>query len=141
MDWNELYGAGDKPALESIRQFVKSDLWDKLNSYVQQEYSAEPKLSYSSCSWQRGWNVKYQKGSKSLCTLYPMEEFFIALVVIGESEKMEMELSLPLFSDSFRRLYHETKSGNGQKWLMINVTDSESLDDVKRSIAIRRKMR
>lgn len=113
MSWSELYGADSRPTIESMNQFVGSELWQDLNNYLQQTYNAEPKLSYSNCTWQRGWNLKYQKGGKALCTLYPEEGFFIALVVIGEQEKMETELSLPLFSDCFRQLYEETEAGMG----------------------------
>jgi hypothetical protein len=38
--------------------------------------------------------VKYQNSGKSLCTLYPMEGYFIALVVIGAKEEEEVEMAL-----------------------------------------------
>ena len=139
LEWDSLYRADRRPSFENISQFINNELWAELNSYLQQTYGVEPKLSYSGCSMQKGWNLKYQKGGKSLCTLYPMEGLFIALVVIGERENMEMELSLPLYSDYFRQIYQETKSGMGQKWLMINVTDGEILEDVKNCIAVRMK--
>ncbi len=139
MEWSELYSADNKPTFEDIAQYISSGLWPELNTYLQQTYSTVPKLSYSSCAWQPGWNVKYQKSGKSLCTLYPMQGFFIALVVIGERERAETELSLPLFSEYFRRLYEQTVGGNGQKWLMIHVTSGEVLDDVKRCVGIRRQ--
>lgn len=90
---------------------------------------------------QQGWNVKYKKAGRTLCTLYPMEGFFIALIVIGERERLEIEFALPLFTEHFVRLYHDTKCGMGQKWLMIRVTDEVILDDVKQCIAIRRKIK
>jgi len=45
---------------------------------------------------------------------------------------------LPFSTEYFQQLYHETKTGMGQKWLMINVADDAVLEDVKRCIAIRR---
>jgi hypothetical protein len=74
-----------------------------------------------------GWNVKYQKSGKSLCTLYPMEGFFIALVVIGNKESFEAELMLPLLSSYTQSLYQNTAFSAGGRWLMINVTDQTIL--------------
>ena len=42
------------------------------------------KIAYSNCAmdnnvW-RGWNIKYQKSGKSLCTIYPQQGYFLALV-------------------------------------------------------------
>jgi len=74
---------------------------------------------------------------RTLCTLYPMKGDFIALIVISQNEQAEIELALPFFTPYLQALYHETKTGMGQKWLMIHVTDEAVLDDVKRCIAIR----
>jgi AraC family transcriptional regulator len=45
---------------------------------------------------------------------------------------------LPFCTEYLQQLYYETKTGMGQKWLMINVTDDAVLEDVKQFIAIRR---
>lgn len=88
---------------------------------------------------QPGWNLKYQKSGKSLCTLYPMEGFFIALVVIGNKESYEADLCLPSLSCYMQNLYHNTVSSAGSRWLMINVTEASVLEDVIRLIQIRSK--
>lgn len=126
------------PSLDSIGNYVNSPLWDKLCKYVEMEYQSKPVLEFSKCSMQFGWNVKYKKAGRTLCTLYPMEGYYIALVVIGERERMETELLLPIFTEYLQQLYHNTKTGMGQKWLMINVIDEAVLEDVKQCIAIRR---
>ncbi|PKM68270.1 MAG: DNA-binding protein [Firmicutes bacterium HGW-Firmicutes-2] len=130
-----------KPSMAMIKDYVNSTLFDALCFFIETEYQSKPVLEYSRCSLQYGWNVKYKKSGRSLCTLYPMEGYFIALVVIGERERVEMELSLPLFTEYMQHLYHETKIGMGQKWLMIHVTDEAILEDVKQCIAIRRGRR
>ncbi len=126
------------PSMATISTTVDNPLFDQLCRYLEAEYSVEPKVEFSQCSMQYGWNVKYKKSGRSLCTLYPMEGYFIALVVIGSREEGEMTLTLPLLSDYLQNLYHETKSCMNQKWLMINVTNEATLEDVKHCIAIRR---
>ncbi len=134
--WNRTDGT-QQPTLEIISGYVNNPLWESLNRHMRDVYQLVPKTEFSKCSMQMGWNVKYKKSGRTLCTLYPMEGFFIALIVIAERERMQTELSLPLFSESFQDLYHNTKSSMGQKWLIVNVVDDTALNDVLDCISIR----
>jgi len=135
--WDKTNGT-QKPSMATISTYVNSPLFESLCKHIETEYQSKPVLEYSRCSMQYGWNVKYKKVGRTLCTLYPMEGYFIALIVIGEREKPEIESMLPFFTEYLQQLYHETKTSMGQKWLMINVTDDAVLEDVKQCIAIRR---
>ena len=126
-----------KPSMEAIRAYVNNPLFEQLCMHVESEYQSKPVLEYSRCSIQRGWNVKYKKAGLSLCTIYPMEGCYIALIVIGERECAEMEWMLPFCTEYFQQLYHKTKIGMGQKWLMIQVTEAAVLEDLKKCIALR----
>lgn len=143
MEWSELYGSSREPDDENIRAFIGASepLWKELKSYLEDTYQVSSKMSYSKCSAQPGWNVKYRKGGKSLCTLYPVKDCFIVLVVIGTREEAEVEaaVTLGVFSDYLCRLYQGTAFSCGGRWLMISVTDQAVLEDVKRLIAIRVK--
>ncbi len=125
------------PTLALLRNYVNHPLWEQLCEYIEVQYRAEPILEFSRCSMQKGWNVKFRKSGRSLCTLYPSKGSFTVLVVVGEREKTQMELTLPLLTENFQRLYRDTKTGMGQKWLMIPVTNDSILEDVKQCLAIR----
>jgi len=86
---------------------------------------------------QKGWNIKYRKGGKSLCTLYPMQGYFIVLAVIGEREINEAELLMPLCSEYTQNLFKQTISGYSGKWMMIDVKKPAVLNDVKNIITLR----
>jgi AraC family transcriptional regulator len=131
--------SSEKPIAETFRTFINNPLWDDLCNHIETEYQSKPVFEYSKCSGQPGWNMKYKKAGRSLCTIYPMEGYFIALVVIGEAEREKTELMLPFCSEYFQKLYHSTKALMNQKWLMINVLDAAILEDVKHCIAIRRE--
>jgi len=105
MEWSKLYDRSNPPTLDDISKYVVSELWEDLNSFLQSTYHIQPKFSYSRCSLQPGWNVKYQRGGRSLCALYPMEGFFITLVVIGSKETHEAELLMPSCSGYNRTLH------------------------------------
>ncbi len=141
MRWEELFKKDRKPSAEDIRAYIGggAPLWDELTGYIEDEYQTEPLLSFSGCSAQPGWNVKYKKGGKALCTLYPSEGFFIALAVVGPKEEDEVKLCLEsgLFSPYVRGLCERTAASPMGRWLMIEVTDKESLEDVQRLLRIR----
>lgn len=130
------------PTLYDMSDYVRNPLWDKFCHYMINEYDIKPTFEYSKCSWARGWNVKFKKSGKTLCTLYPKEGFFTALVVIGKNEKERFEELLPTLTTDLQNLYYNTKEGMGQRWLMIDLEDEDKrLEDVKKMIAIRRNIR
>jgi len=139
MEWSQRYASDQVPTFEAMDTFINSPLWSDLNTYLQKAYAIVPKITYSGCSLQPGWNVKYQKSGKSLCTLYPMQGFFIALVVIGSKEMTEAELCMPLCSAYTQTLFTSTEVFMSSKWLMIHVTDADVLNDARRLIALRAK--
>lgn len=139
MEWANLYGADRQPSAADMAAYVASPLWEEINGFLQENYGVEPRYSYSCCPAQPGWNVKYQKGGRSLCTLYPMSGFFIALIVIGTKEQTEAELLMPTCGGYTRELFFRTPFSAGGQWLMLAVTDEHTLDDAKRLIQVRRK--
>ena len=136
--WSERYGPDARPTEEQISAYIGSGLWEDINAYLQRAYDVKPIHAYSKCSAQPGWNVKYQKAGRSLCVLYPMAGYFIALVTIGERERPEAELLLAHCTASVRALYESTAPCNGSRWLMIHITEPAVLEDAKRLIALRR---
>ncbi|MDL2318300.1 DUF3788 domain-containing protein [Eubacteriales bacterium OttesenSCG-928-A19] len=141
MTWLEEYSSEQMPTMEQMNEYVQNPLWNELHGYLQSTYDTKPKQAFSACSGQPGWNVKYQRGAKSLCTLYPMEGFFITLIVVGVKERGEVELLLPGFTEHVQDLYAHAGSLMGARWLMINVTDEAILEDVKRLIDVRRRVK
>ena len=139
MDWKEQFPATKQPTEQQIAEFIDNQLWGKLNHYLQQAYEVKPKYSHSRCSMQAGWNVKYHKAGKSLCTLYPMAGYFIMLVVVGKAEMAEAEEMMPLLSTYTQQVFQQTKAGQGQKWLMMEIKEQEILEDALKLVTLRRK--
>ncbi|EKQ54449.1 MULTISPECIES: DUF3788 domain-containing protein [unclassified Clostridium] len=134
---SNLYLQDNQPSWKNIKEYVNSELFHEFCSFVENTYSVIPKMEYSKCSMQKGWNIKYKKSGKSLCTLYPMEHYFIVLIVIGEKERQEVEFMLPTCSKYIQKLYIDTGSLRGIKWLMIEVKEKLTLEDVIKFIKIR----
>ena len=134
--WDK-YDQARIPAISDFDNYIRSPLWQKFCSYMEETYKITPRFEYSRCSLP-GWNAKFRKGGKNLCTVYPEETCFMVMVVIGKNEKEQVEQELAGFSPYIQDLYHTTKEGMGQRWLKIIVEDEDVFDDMKRLIAIRR---
>jgi len=139
MLWSELYDSTHRPTQENFCDYVGNDLWQQMNAYLQETYNVSPLMAYSHDVWQKGWNVKYRKRGRSLCTLYPMQGYFIALVVVGKREIDEAELLIPFCGEYIKALFHETVFGYSGKWMMVEVKSADVMDDLKKLIAIRAK--
>lgn len=130
----------NKPNLMTISEYINNPLFDKFVNYMEETYQIKPIFEFSKCTWEYGWNIKFKKGSKTLCTLYSRENYFTLMVVIGNKEKTFFDEMIPTLNRDIVELYQETKEGNGQRWLMVDVEDDdERYADVKRIIELRNK--
>lgn len=83
----EVFSKEEQPTEAEIKNFVGTEiftLFSDLDNHLRDAYKVKPKFAYSSCAmdkniW-RGWNIKYQKSGKSLCTIYPQQGYFMVLV-------------------------------------------------------------
>jgi len=132
--------ASRTPGMQAVTNSIAEPArrrWLSLTTYIEQTYSAKPQIAYSRCSAKPGWNVKYKKSGKALCTLYPEPESFTALIVTGPGDMEKYTLMRPLFSDETNALYDSAPLFNNTKWLMIGVSGDDALDDIKRLLQLK----
>lgn len=127
----------DMPAIENSMAGEARSRWRSLTASIEGEYGAKPLIAYSVCAGQPGWNVKYKKSSKALCTLYPEPDDFIALVVLGQADMARLDAVRPAYTPYLLELYDGSRLFNNTKWLMIRVTDDAVLDDVKKLLRLK----
>lgn len=137
MGWIETYNRDDKPEFEAICRYVDNPCWDELCGFLEETYAVKPIIEYSICSGAPGWNVKYKKSGRALCTLYPNQGYFTCLVSIGRKEASEAEFLLTSFGSYMQDLYKNTNVFNGGRWLMIDVTAEEICAEAKELICLR----
>ncbi|MBU3810691.1 MAG: DUF3788 domain-containing protein [Candidatus Niameybacter stercoravium] len=126
------------PTIDEMSDYIRNQLFDDFYSEIVKLYKAQPKIEFSKCSWEYGWNIKFKRSGKTLCTVYPRENYFTVLVVIGTKEKVVLEAILSHLSPIIQEVYHQAKEGNGQRWLMINLEDKDkTYTDVLNLINIR----
>lgn len=128
------------PDIFEISDYIGNPLFDQFCEFMDREYKALRKIEYSKDVWARGWNIKLRKAGKSLCVIYPKENYFTVLVAIGNKEKEKVEGILSQLSNEVQTIYRETKEGNGQRWLMIELHSNDCIyQDTLKLIRIRRE--
>lgn len=127
------------PTLEEVGEYTGNPLFTQFCAQMKAQYKCSGKIEYSACSWEKGWNIKFRKAGRTLCTIYPKEGYFRVMVVIGTKEKEAVQAELADYTAELREIYGQTKEGNGQKWMTIDLEDEGGLyRDVLRLIEIRR---
>ena len=139
LPWDAAWPQDRKPTRSDLVDWVKNPAFETLLSWVEETYGTEPLIEFSKCSMDRGWNVKFRKGSKPLCTLYVRDGWFTAMVTLGAEQRMELEALLPTFSAPFRKLYQDTPPMKAGKWLVMDVKGPEQLEEVQRLILMKVK--
>ena len=135
----DLQNKNYRPTLKEISEYVKTPVFMQFCSEIKDTYKCNEKIEYTSCSCEKGWNIKFKKPGKTLCTVYPRESYFTIMIVIRAKEKELVEAILPECTAELSDIYNQTREGNGQRWLMIDIEDKDALyRDVLRLIEIRR---
>ena len=137
MNWNERYPKDQQPTLNEMEQFIGSPLWGRFCAAVEQHYGVKPVTEHSRCSGAPGWNLKYKKSGRSLCTLYPSSGYFTCLLAIGGEAAADADLAIGAFCEYTRMLYRNAIPFNGYRWMMVEVRDERILNDTLALIAIR----
>jgi len=78
--WSQMYTMDQKPTWEQTTDFVSHANWGALTGWIQDRYGVAPSIEFS--KELPGWNIKYKKTGKSLCTIYPEPGTFTVLVVV-----------------------------------------------------------
>lgn len=139
MTWSDEFTKEIRPEISDITKYINNPFWTLLCEFIENTYLIKPLIEFSKCSLAKGWNVKYKKGSRSICTLYPKKGYFTILISIGSNEVEETEFILPSCTSYLQEIYKNTNLFNGSRWLMIDVTSEEIFRDVKNLISIRAK--
>lgn len=135
--WSQLFPMDQQPSMEELDRYADNPLWPELRQYLKDAYGAEPRMDYSRCGLEPGWNVKFKKGSKALITVYLRPGYVTAMVSIAPKDEAAAEGILLTCTEATRTLYQNTASSKMGRWLMLDLTSPELLEDIKALLTLR----
>lgn len=83
--------------------------------------------------------LKFKQGQKTILTIYIHEDRFTFLIIFGKKERDIFESQKDIFSSFIRDSYNHSKTYHDGKWMFIDVTTKEQLDEIKKLIQIKKK--
>lgn len=124
--------------MTDFEEAIRTSVFARFCAELTATYHCKEAPEYSACSLEKGWNLKFKKSGRNLCTIYPKEGFFSVMIVIGRKEQPTVEAILPELCAEVREVYANTRVFNGQRWLMLTVEDRDAVyADALRLIEIR----
>ena len=114
--------------------------WRRLAELIEQLYPGvfAPEWLYG--GKKHGWALRYKK-SKPLCTLVPEKGRLALLVVFGAEERAKMEAIRSELTAGTLAAYDAATTYHDGKWLLMTVDSDETVHDVTRLWATKRKPR
>ncbi len=136
----DIFDKTREPSLEDMTNYIEGkakERWRNILEFITNNYNSKPNIMYSKCSAKPGWNVKYKKNGKALCTLYPDKDYFTALIVLNNDDMEWLKGMRNDYTTYFLNLFDNCGLFNGTKWLMIEVRNDKILEDIKNIIDLK----
>ena len=91
MTWTQQFPLNRQPAMEDVDRFADNPLWPEFRQYLKDAYGAEPRMEFSRCGLEPGWNLKFKKGSKALTTVYLRPGYVTAMISVAPKDEAAAE--------------------------------------------------
>ncbi|HPS42238.1 MAG TPA: DUF3788 domain-containing protein [Anaerolineaceae bacterium] len=137
MSISYFYEKSLQPSINEIESILGKSLpfWKRLTQFIDQQFQMPADLSYGGRNY--GWNFWYRNKGKSLISLYPQEDQFIAQVILGRVE-LEKAISLTL-GENVGKMVLETPMFHDGKWLFVPVKSEIEENDIEQLLLIKKR--
>ncbi len=116
---------------------AKQALWSGLTQFITDNYPIPGEWNFGGKNY--GWNLWYRKSGKTLVTLYPQKEYFVAQIVLGKAQ-VEQAFALKLGKNVGTALM-ETPQLHDGRWLFIKVKTAKDVKDIQQLLQVKRRPR
>ncbi|HAH97624.1 MAG TPA: hypothetical protein DHD79_04485 [Firmicutes bacterium] len=83
--------------------------------------------------------LKFKQGKKTVLTIYIHEDKYTFLIIFGKVERGMFETVKDEFSQYIQSYYDSSKTYHDGKWMFIDVTTLEVLEEIKKLIMLKKK--
>ena len=127
----------DKAQLISVAQGKAYKLLESFCLYIEKNYNPKEQIDYSKCSGAPGWNLKYKSRGKTICTIYPYDDYFIALITLNFDALEKYNIVKAEFSIPLQEKIADIKTFNGSKWVMHEIRCENDLAEAIKLISLK----
>ena len=112
-------------------------LWAEAHAYMQAHYTYAPQACYF--TKQYGWSLRYRKGKKTLCYLFPDTGAFTVLIVLGGADAERAERMKERLNGAVRHVLETTQQLHDGRWMWLRVADTSDLQSFQVLLAAKVK--
>jgi len=127
-----------EPTFEEMSQFTgeMAPIWQRLTSELAERYDVEPERRFGGKKY--GWTLRYRRGGRTLCCVYPERGAVTALVVLGRKEVDKAIAAIDELSPSVQTVLTETEQFHDGRWLWLHIGSQEDAESVLRLVLCKR---
>jgi hypothetical protein len=129
-----------EPTAEEMLSFMgerAKEAWLEIRRFIEDRYDLVPETIFYGTKY--GWTIRYRKGGKTLCSLFPEKGGFTVLIVLGKKESKKALSIRDELSSKICVLLGDTEQLHDGRWLWIRLLRTSDTDDVKKLLGIKRK--
>ena len=139
-DFRRMTNKTRKPTAEEMVSFIgeqAKEAWLEIKRFIKDRYDLVPETIFYGTKY--GWTIRYRKGGKTICSLFPEKGGFTVLIVLGKKESEKALLIRNELSTKIHKLLGNTEQLHDGRWLWIRLLTTSDTDDVKKLLQIKRK--
>lgn len=128
------------PTVEELNYIMGENIfktWCIINNFIEKNYNME--VLWNSGGKTGVYELKYRKGGKTFCALYPREQGMRILIIFGKTERDKFESSREEFSGYINNFYDNTHQYHDGKWLYLDIENNEVASDIEKLLLIKKK--
>ncbi len=141
MDTLRLIEADNPPTAAQLKSWLGEDrynYWICISELIERKYPGIFNPEWLFGGKKHGWSLRYKK-NKSFCTLIPEKNQCLLLIVFGSEERNKVESIRNKLSKITIKKYDEAKTYHDGKWLLLNIDNSRTIQDVEILFETKRK--
>jgi hypothetical protein len=124
----------------AILQFLgkkASSNWLTIKQFIEASY--EPMIETRFWGVNNGWTIRFRKGGRTLCSLFPEQGAFSVLIVLGKKESNRILSGSLELSPRIHKIIQDTKQLHDGRWVWIRVLSVLDLIDIQKILQVKRK--
>lgn len=137
MEYQRLFDKSIIPTEESISLFLKEKylIWNKIYDYILSIGKIQVETKYFTKNY--GWSMRFFKGSKTICYLFPENNAFSILIVFGQKEIDLIEKSKDEINTNIFSTIQNTEHFHDGRWVWLHFIGKADIKSLEKLIDIK----